>query len=326
MLSVTGSPEWRKVVGGSQQYVDKAARNLTAVITGTPVRAVTRLADGVEIRDDADQVSHFDAAVVATHPDQALALLTDATGEQRDVMGRTRGRESRGGLVITQAAYDVEIAHRRRDPVEHTVTHRMTTWLVDPDDLPRLPGLKHRLCRFDLADHVDVRAFLAGHGIEPHHILMLAQPRVYGYVFNPLTVFYCVSDDGALTHLVAEVRNTYGGRHTYFMKPDELRTNKAFYVSPFYPVDGEYTMRLPLPGEKLLVSITLHRDGERPFVAAMTGTRRPSAELSDALRRPFETRPVMAGIKRHGIALFIKGLRPHERSHDDQHRLDAHHG
>ncbi len=234
-------------------------------------------------------------------------------------------------MTLTPALYDVEIAHQRREPVEHQVRHRMTTWLVDFDDLPTLHGWRHRLCRFDKADHVDVRAFLTENGVRPpDRILMLGQPRVYGYVFNPLTVFYCLAEDGSLTQLVAEVRNTYGGSHTYLMTPDELRTDKAFYVSPFYPVDGEYTMRLPLPDDQLLVSITLHREGERPFVAAMTGTRRSAARLEDTLRRPVETRAVMAGIKRHGITLFLKGLRPLPRpthspegSHDDQHPLDA---
>jgi DUF1365 family protein len=228
-------------------------------------------------------------------------------------------------VTVTPACYDVEVVHRRRDPLDHEVRHTMTTWLVDLDDPPRLDGFRHRLCRFDPADHLDVRAFLAERGVTAYRILMLAQPRVYGYVFNPLTVFYCLAADGALTHVVAEVRNTYGESHAYLMQSGELRTDKAFYVSPFYPVDGEYTMRLPLPDERLLVSITLHHKGERPFVAAMTGTRRYDADLADALRRPFETRAVMAGIKRHGITLFLKGLRPYERSHDDQHRLDAHH-
>jgi DUF1365 family protein len=156
---------------------------------------------------------------------------------------------------------------------------------------------------------------------------MLAQPRVYGYVFNPLTVFYCLSESGELTHVVAEVRNTYGGRHTYVVPAEDQRTDKAFYVSPFYPVEGEYRMRLPLPGERLSVGIALHRTGALPFVAAMTGVRRPEARLEDALRRPFETRAVMAGIKRHGIALYLKGLRPYprtERSEHDQHAVDVH--
>ena len=206
------------------------------------------------------------------------------------------------------ACYDVVIVHRRREPVAHTVRHRMSTWLVDYDDLPSRRGV-----RFDKRDHVDPRTLLDH---EPARILMLAQPRVLGYVFNPLTVFYCLDVAGRLTHVVAEVRNTYGGRHSYVMAADELRTAKAFYVSPYYPVDGEYTMRLPLPDDRLVVAVTLHREGERPFVATMTGVRRDGARISDALRRPLETRAVMAGIKRHGIALYLKGLRPYERARE----------
>ena len=217
-------------------------------------------------------------------------------------------------MVTTPACYDVDIRHLRRTPVRHEVTHSMTTWLVDVDDLPRLSGWRDRLCRFDPADHVDVRELLDH---EPDRILMLAQPRLFGYVFNPLTVFYCLTGD-RLTHVVAEVRNTYGGRHCYVMPADQLRTAKELYVSPFYPVDGEYSLRLPLPGDRLQVAVTLHRDGEPPFVATMTGRRRPTATLSDALRHPFETRAVMAGIRRHGITLFLKGLRP-LRSQDDHH-------
>jgi predicted NAD/FAD-binding protein len=83
LLAVTGSPTWRTVVGGSRTYVEAAAKGLTAVETGTPVRAVTRIAGGVEIRDDADQITEFDAVVVATHPRQALSILSDPTpGEQ----------------------------------------------------------------------------------------------------------------------------------------------------------------------------------------------------------------------------------------------------
>ncbi|HSV40927.1 MAG TPA: DUF1365 domain-containing protein [Nocardioidaceae bacterium] len=218
-------------------------------------------------------------------------------------------------MTTVPACYDVDIVHRRRTPVDYTVTHQMTTWLVDYDDPPRLDGRKHRLCRFEPADHVDVRALLDH---SPDQILMLAQPRVLGYVFNPLTVFYCLTG-AELTHLVAEVRNTYGERHSYVMRADELRTDKELYVSPFYEVEGEYTLRLPLPDERLTVSVTLHREGEPPFVAAMTGVRRERADLADALRRPLETRAVMAGIKKHGITLFLKGLRPVRRQ-DDQHR------
>jgi predicted NAD/FAD-binding protein len=82
MLSVTGSPQWRTVVGGSRNYVERAAKNLSAVNTATPIRSLTRHPDGVQIRDDADQLHDADRVVIATHPDQALRLLADPTADE----------------------------------------------------------------------------------------------------------------------------------------------------------------------------------------------------------------------------------------------------
>src|ERR1700712_673963 len=80
MLSVTGSPTWRTVVGGSNRYVEKVTKELSAVLTATPVRAVRRLPDGgTEITDDGDTAMRYDAVVVATHAQQALTLRGDAT-------------------------------------------------------------------------------------------------------------------------------------------------------------------------------------------------------------------------------------------------------
>ncbi|HUR75707.1 MAG TPA: FAD-dependent oxidoreductase, partial [Sporichthya sp.] len=110
MLSVTGSPPWRTVTGGSRSYVERLAKDLQAVHTATPVRALTRTADGVEIRDDADQFARFDGAVVATHPHQALALLSAPTAAEREVLG---------ALPYS---------------VNHTVLH------TDTAPLPRRPG------------------------------------------------------------------------------------------------------------------------------------------------------------------------------------------
>jgi predicted NAD/FAD-binding protein len=87
MLSVQGSPVWRTVVGGSRQYVEAAAKELSAVRTATPVRGVQRLGRGVAVRDDADTLAEFDAVVLATHADQALQLLVDPDPLQREVLG-----------------------------------------------------------------------------------------------------------------------------------------------------------------------------------------------------------------------------------------------
>jgi uncharacterized protein len=87
MLSVTGSPTWRTVVGGSRTYVELAAKDLSAVHVGVPVRSVRRYPDGVEIRDDSDQRYLVDKVVVATHPDQALRLLADPTPAEQTTLG-----------------------------------------------------------------------------------------------------------------------------------------------------------------------------------------------------------------------------------------------
>jgi predicted NAD/FAD-binding protein len=108
-LSVTGSPTWRTVVGGSRRYVEAAAKNLYAVRTATPVRSVHRLATGVAIRDDADQIARFDGVVIATHADQALRLLTDATPAERSTLGAF-GYSSNSTVLHT----DDQILPRRR--------------------------------------------------------------------------------------------------------------------------------------------------------------------------------------------------------------------
>ena len=87
MLSVSGSPPWRTVTGGSRCYVERAAKRLHDIRLSTPVRAVRRHSDGVEVKDAADQTHQFDAVVIATHPDQALRLLDPPTQAERDVLG-----------------------------------------------------------------------------------------------------------------------------------------------------------------------------------------------------------------------------------------------
>jgi DUF1365 family protein len=266
------------------------------------------------------------------------------------VDGRARtGGVLYGAAVATPARYDVRISHRRRDPVSYGFTRRGSIWLVDLDAVPRLPRGLGWLCRFSPSDHrlggtdqlrdgppapslrAELDRFLAGHGVpRPSVVLMLANPRVLGYVFNPLTVFYCYDRDGVLRHAVAEVRNTYGGRHSYLLAPDRAGragVDKQFYVSPFYPVDGRYEMRLPEPGAELSVTVILHREQEQPFSTVLAGRRMSdTSHLWTALRTPLATRAVMYGIRRHGIALYLKGLRPIPRPSDSSehdHRADS---
>jgi predicted NAD/FAD-binding protein len=87
LLSVSGSPTWRTVVGGSRLYTERVVKELVAVRLGVPVGTVLRHADGIEVRDAADGVHHVDRVVLATHADQALGLLGDPAPAEKDVLG-----------------------------------------------------------------------------------------------------------------------------------------------------------------------------------------------------------------------------------------------
>src|ERR1700722_2389533 len=115
------------------------------------------------------------------------------------------------------ALYATHVVHARRAPITNRFRYRASYWLVDFDRLPRPRGILGYLARFESRDHSDVRAFLVERGVVPHHILMLAMTRTFGYVFNPISVFWGYDAAGECVCVVAEVHNTYGGRHTYLL-------------------------------------------------------------------------------------------------------------
>jgi uncharacterized protein len=201
--------------------------------------------------------------------------------------------------------YACRVTHVRAAPLRNAFTYPMYLWHFDIDRPPR--GVRP-------ADHFGgrtlrqgVTGFLAEHGVEAAgRIRMLAQPRVLGHVFNPLSLYWCDAPGG--THVVAEVHNTYGERHGYLLRPGQDRLDKEFYVSPFYPVDGSYRMNLPEPGETLALTVALHRPGDRPFVATVRGER----TRGRAVRRALATLAVPPRIRRQGVGLYLRGL-PRER-------------
>jgi uncharacterized protein len=222
--------------------------------------------------------------------------------------------------VVKPAIYQSVVSHVRVTPIRHAFTYRTYQWLVDLDELPR----NRWLASFEARDHQgDPRAsirrnaedFLADHGVDLDggRILLLTNARILGHVFNPLSVYWCHHRDGSLAAVIAEVHNTYGGRHCYFLAPEQVRTDKAFYVSPFFPVDGSYRMSLPEPGAELALTVALDRDGGRPFVATLRGRRR-AATTAALLRHPFATLAVAARIRFQGVRLYARGLPVHPRT------------
>ena len=226
--------------------------------------------------------------------------------------------------MVTATIYDTVITHVRSTPLRNTFSYKSSSWLVDLDDLPRMPWYARPFSRFDGADHFGgqptirrgIDEFLAAEGVDLDggRVSMLTSPRVLGYVFNPLSVHWCHRRDGSLACVVAEVHNTYGERHAYLLETDakgRAETDKEFYVSPFNDTSGSYTMSLPEPGETLTQVVTLHRDGEQPFVASVRGTGRPAtvrALFRSLARTPGASVGTALKIRVQGIKLWVRRL------------------
>lgn len=193
----------------------------------------------------------------------------------------------RGRAVL----YRTRITHLRRAPVHHYFEHRSYSWFVDLDALPRLPRWLRPFAVFDARDHLwpapndtlrgRVDAYLAEKGIDlgGGRVTALMHARVLGYVFNPLTLYWCHDPGGAVRCVIAEVHNLTGDRHAYLLPPSDdgpVMVDKKFRASAFAGVDGHYLVRAPEPEDSLDVTVSLHRENQPAFVATMRGSRRPA--------------------------------------------------
>jgi DUF1365 family protein len=217
--------------------------------------------------------------------------------------------------VVTPALYETRITHIRRYPKRHSFRYGSFMWLVDIDSPPRLGWPWRPLARFDQRDHLDIRAMLADRGVVADRILMLTNARVMGYVFNPISVYWCYRADKSLTAIIAEVHNTYGQRHAYFLPPQpdrRLSVQKELYVSPFHPRFGIYEVRVSQPQATVSMAVTLDSGEGAAFVATLIG-RQASATVPNLLRMfcryPWTPLRVSALIRWQAIRLRCLGLR-----------------
>ncbi|MFD2739743.1 DUF1365 domain-containing protein [Sulfitobacter aestuarii] len=166
-----------------------------------------------------------------------------------------------------------------------------------------------------------VRDVLSENGIGAvTRIELLAQPRVLGHVFNPVSFWLCRRHDGALIAAIAEVTNTYGDRHSYLchhadlspIRPEDcLQAGKVLHVSPFQPVAGTYRFRFDIGAERIAIRIDYERQ-DGGLVATLTGARAPldnAAILRALWRRPFGARRVLALIHWQALKLWFKRAR-----------------
>lgn len=240
--------------------------------------------------------------------------------------------------------YFGEVTHTRLRGKRHSLRYRVFSMLIDLDEMAqagqrlRLLGVNRRgLFSFHEKDHgyghaaglrqwVDDRLAEAGITLEGGRVEVLCYPRMFGFVFNPLSVFFCRRADGTLAAILYEVANTHGERHTYVIPAAandgaavRQTAEKVFYVSPFLPVAGRYSFRIEPPAAGVSLTVNLEDQEGLILTAAFTGRRRELTDrtlLKALLSFPLMTLKVVAGIHWEALKLWRKGLRyrSHERA------------
>jgi hypothetical protein len=236
------------------------------------------------------------------------------------------------------ALYIGHVMHHRLRPRVHRLRYRLFTLLLDLDELDALAARlrwfsrgRFNLLAFHDRDHGDgsarplraqAEALLAQAGLDHGGpIRILTMPRILGFAFNPLTVWFCHDHTGALNALIYEVNNTFGERHSYLLPVAgdagaDVRqaTTKRFHVSPFLPMAMTYSFRVRPPADALAIAIAAD-DTDGPVLFAVHRAKRH--DLTDAaLVRALATHPlltikVVVGIVWEALRLWLKRVPVH---------------
>jgi len=233
------------------------------------------------------------------------------------------------------ALYGCTVMHRRYQPIGYLFRYRIFSLLIDIDRLDELSRIspffsvdRFNLFSFHRADHLpdgetDLRGWvdkvLAQNGLTQQglRVRLLCMPRVLGWGFDPLSIWYCETPSGDPVAAVCEVHNTFGERHCYLLKaqggrwPLRDRRAKAFHVSPFMDVSGDYAFALGRPDKTLKVAIHLSEDGHPLLSATQLGDQRAFNSrnlLLLFLRIPFQTAKVLGAIHWHALKIWLRGV------------------
>ena len=233
---------------------------------------------------------------------------------------------------MNSCIYNGVVTHKRFKPVKHFLKYKTFSFFIDLDEIEKLDkdNIIFSFNRFNVfsfynKDHGDrdgkslkvwvidnLRKFNINEKI--NKIKLLCYPRIFGYVFNPLSIFYCYQD-GELKVVFYEVKNTFNEQHTYIFKVKDSNIvtqscKKKFYVSPFMNMDTYYSFRLLNPNEKLSVSIKQTDEKDTILTAVQTGERKDfnlKQLVVNFFRYPLMTIKIISAIHFEALLLWKKG-------------------
>ena len=231
-------------------------------------------------------------------------------------------------MAVRSALYTGTVMHARTDPSANVFRYPVYMTLLDLAELPELDrslplfGWNRRApTSYRDRDHIDVPALLREHGIDlgaGGRMQVLTNLRVLGYVFNPVSFWWCYQADGTLACIVGEVSNTFGERLPYLLLPDGTKahgtrrtwqTDKRLHVSPFMSMDQRYTWWLSEPGARLAARIDVHEEGRPDFHATLVARRvelTPASLRAALVRYPLMPAVVTGRIHLQALRLWLK--------------------
>lgn len=245
-------------------------------------------------------------------------------------------------MTMNSSLYDCRVMHHRLEPLKNRFVYRVFMFALDLDEIDRLDdGLRlfsrnrFNIFTFKDTDHLqwgrkttkeNILEYLReqGIGLDNGRIVLVTNLRTFGYVFNPVSFYFCYNADHKPVCAVAEVGNTFGEMKPYLLRPEDRTAEgfhrmmqKYFYVSPFLALDSTFDFQLNLPDTAMRIAINDYQDGKKILLTSLTGKRKSLTDgrlLWYTVRFPLMTLQVIALIHWQALKLMVKKLPYHKKN------------